>query len=294
MAIAILASICGASGFDEIVEFGQAKGKWLGTFLALPRGIPSSATFERVFAALNPDAFEACFRLWITAVAGAIEGVLAIDGKTLRDSLDRANGKSAIGSSGWARCARDLARPGTSQGCSTMRKNSGDIAALQAGLKQRKLARSGVRLYTADFDSMSLCDFYRGRSAFLMLSGPSLNQIDLAQLNRRGIVTMAVRPPSCTLARSLPVTGLSSRCWKSTPSRPIASLAVTEFMKACTGLALPTRLIRYDGRLSRVTVRTDPPMPDCYYCAAVRGAGTAADVERYLRKSDGSPLSSRR
>jgi len=73
-----------------------------------------------------------------------------------------------------------------------MRENSGDIAALQAGLKQRKPARSGVRLYTADFDSMSLCDFYRGKSAFLMLSGPSLNQIDLAQLNRRGIVTMAV------------------------------------------------------------------------------------------------------
>ena len=73
-----------------------------------------------------------------------------------------------------------------------MRENSGDIAALQAGLKQRKPARSGVRLYTADFDSMSLCDFYRGKSAFLMLSGPSLNQIDLTQLNRRGIVTMAV------------------------------------------------------------------------------------------------------
>jgi len=73
-----------------------------------------------------------------------------------------------------------------------MRENSGDIAALQAGLKQRKPARSGVRLYTADFDSMSLCDFYRGKSAFLMLSGPSLNQIDVTQLNRRGIVTMAV------------------------------------------------------------------------------------------------------
>jgi len=73
-----------------------------------------------------------------------------------------------------------------------MRENSGDIAALQAGPKQRKPARSGVRLYTADFDSMSLCDFYRGKSAFLVLSGPSLAQLDLAQLNRRGVVTMAV------------------------------------------------------------------------------------------------------
>ena len=73
-----------------------------------------------------------------------------------------------------------------------MRENNGDIAALQAGLKQRKPARSGLRLYTAEFDSVSLCDFYRGRSAFLMLSGPSLNQLDLAQLDKRGLVTMAV------------------------------------------------------------------------------------------------------
>lgn len=73
-----------------------------------------------------------------------------------------------------------------------MRENGGDIAALQAGLKQRKPARSGLRLYTADFDSVSLCDFYRGRSAFLMLAGPSLNQLDLSQLTKRGIATMAV------------------------------------------------------------------------------------------------------
>ena len=75
-----------------------------------------------------------------------------------------------------------------------MRENQSDIAALQAGLKSRKPARDGLRLYTADFDSVSLAGFYRGRSAFLILSGPSLTQggLDLTQLNRRGIVTMAV------------------------------------------------------------------------------------------------------
>jgi hypothetical protein len=73
-----------------------------------------------------------------------------------------------------------------------MRENQSDIAALQAGLKLRKPAKSGLRLYTTDFDSVSLSDFYRGRSAFLLLSGPSLNQIDLTQLTKRGIVTMAV------------------------------------------------------------------------------------------------------
>ena len=64
--------------------------------------------------------------------------------------------------------------------------------ALQHGLKNRAPARTGLRLYTADFDSISLGGFYKGRSAFLVLSGPSLNDIDLTQLNRRGIVTMGV------------------------------------------------------------------------------------------------------
>jgi hypothetical protein len=73
-----------------------------------------------------------------------------------------------------------------------MRDNASDIAALQAGLAQRKPARSGVRLYTADFDGVSLCDFYRGRHAFLVLSGPSLAATDLSQLARRGIVSMGV------------------------------------------------------------------------------------------------------
>jgi hypothetical protein len=73
-----------------------------------------------------------------------------------------------------------------------MRENQSDIAALQVGLKSRKAPPDGLRLYTADFDSVSLAGFYRGRSAFLILAGPSLQQVDLAQLNRRGIVTMAV------------------------------------------------------------------------------------------------------
>ena len=70
--------------------------------------------------------------------------------------------------------------------------HNGDIAALQAGLHVRRPAKSGVRLYTTDFDSVSLSNFYRGRSAFLVLSGPSLADHDLSLLNTRGIVTMGV------------------------------------------------------------------------------------------------------
>ncbi|RMH50629.1 MAG: hypothetical protein D6685_17945 [Bacteroidetes bacterium] len=73
-----------------------------------------------------------------------------------------------------------------------MRDHDGDIAALQAGLHLRRPARNGLRLYTTDFDSVCLCDFYRGRQAFLVLSGPSLADHDLSMLDRRGIVTMGV------------------------------------------------------------------------------------------------------
>jgi len=72
------------------------------------------------------------------------------------------------------------------------RPNQSDIVALQHGLKNRSPSRNGLRLYTADFDSISMANFYRGRSAFLILSGPSLNQLDLPLLNQRGIITMGV------------------------------------------------------------------------------------------------------
>lgn len=94
--IAILAVICSAEGWTDIAEFGRAKEKWLRTFLELPHGIPSHDTFGDIFAALDPAAFEACFRRWTEAIAGEIQGVVAVDGKTLRRSFDRASGRAAI------------------------------------------------------------------------------------------------------------------------------------------------------------------------------------------------------
>ena len=95
--IAICAVICGADGWVQVATFGRSKRKWFKTFLALPNGIPSHDTFGRVFARLDPEAFEQCFLKWITDLAAASKGrLIAIDGKTLRRSLDKANGKAAI------------------------------------------------------------------------------------------------------------------------------------------------------------------------------------------------------
>ena len=97
LAIAICAIICGADGWVQVEEFADCKKKWFKTFLDLRNGIPSHDTFGRVFAALDPAAFEECFMRWVSTLALASEGrLIAIDGKTIRRSLDNANGKAAI------------------------------------------------------------------------------------------------------------------------------------------------------------------------------------------------------
>jgi predicted transposase YbfD/YdcC len=95
--IAICGIICGADSWVDIEMFGKSKEEWLKTFLPLPNGIPSHDTFGRVFAALNPEEFEKSFLEWVKAINELTQGqVIAIDGKQLRGSHDRENGKNAI------------------------------------------------------------------------------------------------------------------------------------------------------------------------------------------------------
>lgn len=82
--IALCAVLCGANDWQQVATFARRRQAWLATFLALPNGIPSHDTFERVFDRLDPQAFQACFRRWVEALAHRL-GIkqLAIDGKTL-------------------------------------------------------------------------------------------------------------------------------------------------------------------------------------------------------------------
>ena len=97
LVITICAVICGADDWVSIELFGKSKEAWFRTFLELPHGIPSHDTLGRVFAALDPTAFAQCFASWVQSVANVTDGeVVAIDGKTLRRSFDRAAGKAAV------------------------------------------------------------------------------------------------------------------------------------------------------------------------------------------------------
>ena len=95
--IALCAVIAGADSWDSIAAFGELRARWFASFLEIPHGIPSHDTFNRVFAALDPDAFRAAFAAWMQAITGVLPAqVIALDGKTVRGSHDRARGKSAI------------------------------------------------------------------------------------------------------------------------------------------------------------------------------------------------------
>ena len=67
--IAIAAILSGAAGWDDMERYGKAKREWLKSFLALPYGIPSHDTFNRVFQALEPAELEEHFLDWVSAIA---------------------------------------------------------------------------------------------------------------------------------------------------------------------------------------------------------------------------------
>jgi predicted transposase YbfD/YdcC len=101
LSIAILAVMSRANDWSEIVLYAQIREAWLASFLTLPKGIPCEDTFRRVFARIDPDAFERCFIRWTTALAEAgaqaAEGKLInLDGKTMRRSFEHAWDKQGL------------------------------------------------------------------------------------------------------------------------------------------------------------------------------------------------------
>ncbi len=87
LVMALCGILANCDDWPDIALFAQQRETWFRRFLDLPGGIPAHDTFERVFAALDPRALEACCLQWLRAVAG-LAGVehIAIDGKSLRGS----------------------------------------------------------------------------------------------------------------------------------------------------------------------------------------------------------------
>lgn len=96
LVIALCSVLTGGEDCTDMAAFAEAKLGFLRDFLKLEHGPPSHDTFSRLFRRLDPEQFGACFQRFMTRFAEACQGVIAIDGKVLRRSFDKANGKSPL------------------------------------------------------------------------------------------------------------------------------------------------------------------------------------------------------
>ena len=94
--IGLLSTVCGGEGCTDVALFGQSKEAFLRTFLRLEHGIPSHDAFSDLFNALDPKPFQAAMQRLVAGFAGELGGVIAIDGKAVRRSFDRAANKSPL------------------------------------------------------------------------------------------------------------------------------------------------------------------------------------------------------
>ena len=89
--MALCAVLCGADTWVDVAEWAEDNESWLRRYLVLAHGTPSHDTFGRVFRILDAAVFERCFRNWIAGLVGVIDGVIALDGKTVCGSRDGEN-----------------------------------------------------------------------------------------------------------------------------------------------------------------------------------------------------------
>ena len=95
--LALCGTICGADTWADIERFALNNIEWFRQFLELEYGVPSHDTFSRVFSRLDTEEFGKCIAGWIKEWNLSVEGsTVAIDGKTLRGSHDRANGQGPL------------------------------------------------------------------------------------------------------------------------------------------------------------------------------------------------------
>lgn len=90
--LCLLAVLAGADTFTDIALFGSKKLEFLRRFRPFSDGTPTHDHLGDILAVLDPEQFQRCFVAWAAAVTGTPDGVVAIDGKTLRRSGHKKSG----------------------------------------------------------------------------------------------------------------------------------------------------------------------------------------------------------
>jgi predicted transposase YbfD/YdcC len=143
--IAVCGVVCGCDGPTAIRRWAVARADWLRGFLALPNGIPSRDCIRNLLMAVQPEAFQDCFRQWIAQAPVPEEDaptrLVAIDGKTVRRSHDAARGLGPLHVvSAWA------TERGIALGQVTTEEKSNEITAIPVLLGQLELKKAVVTI----------------------------------------------------------------------------------------------------------------------------------------------------
>ena len=92
--LCLLAVIAGAETITDIARFGEKKLALLRRFRPFIEGTPTHDHLGDLLATLDAEQFQRCFVAWVASLIGVPQGVVAIDGKTVRRS--KGPGKDAI------------------------------------------------------------------------------------------------------------------------------------------------------------------------------------------------------
>lgn len=92
----LCAVLSGHEDWSDISTYGREKLDFLRRFLPYASGAPGKDVYRNVFSLIEFESFSACFGRWVASVCARVEGVAAIDGKTLRGSRNAKNGKKAV------------------------------------------------------------------------------------------------------------------------------------------------------------------------------------------------------
>jgi len=95
VAVAIIGILCSANDWVAVVKWANAYVTWFQSVGLCFNGIPSHDTIGRFFRLVDPKAFENCFTQWMQTITEKIQGVIAIDGKTIRNSGNTFTGTQA-------------------------------------------------------------------------------------------------------------------------------------------------------------------------------------------------------
>jgi predicted transposase YbfD/YdcC len=94
--LCVCATIAECDSFEAIADWGSAHLGFLRRFLPFDWGVPSGRWLNIVMNRIDPDLFAACFMDWVRACWPEPPDMIAIDGKTVRRSHDRAKGRAAL------------------------------------------------------------------------------------------------------------------------------------------------------------------------------------------------------